>query len=670
MILRGRKPSKEKKHGQIIRFLAVWIVWLFVLFELLILSQATAAPVIINDENGGFWFDYFLDEEGIETHSNTTLKNGIVTLLPLDEEKNWIKQGVAVENRDVYDFFFAKNPNVMNDNGMYKMWYAGWNGNKVRILYATSTDCVNWEKSQYNPVIDVGLPGAPDDTHVDVPKVIKENGMYKMWYSGNDSTDDRLMYATSFDGINWTKHGVVLPDLGVRPNTVMKDGSIYKMYYQILDGGHWRIYYATSNDGISWTKQGLVLDISDPGELDDMHVSGASVIKESNSVYKMWYSGHHVNERYRIFYATSLNGIEWTKQGLAIDLGDQGDKDENGTAYPNVIKDVDGHYKIWYSATVNGYDMSIMHAVSYSSINENGIIISIKISLPPNQSWNKLVIDKLEAGADNHLFVTILDGTTDKPISGFKDLKETNFDISSIDNIAHPSIKLQATFIGDGISTPVLIEWGVTWLNPQASPIAAPSTMTLDGPWAVAIIAATTGTILVSLTFAGATEVGRYRLIPFIFPLYSRLKKEEVLDQFTRGRIYEYIRNNPGDHYNSIKQELNLNNGVLSYHLRTLEREQYLKSTRDGMYKRFYPVDVKVPRVNGFGVRSIQGQMIMHIISHPGLTQKEISAAMSTSQQVVSYHLKLMMVTGHIRAERQGKTNRYYVNEKIPRSTL
>jgi predicted GH43/DUF377 family glycosyl hydrolase/DNA-binding MarR family transcriptional regulator len=181
----------------------------------------------------------------------------------------------------------------------------------------------------------------------------------------------------------------------------------------------------------------------------------------------------------------------------------------------------------------------------------------------------------------------------------------------------------------------------------------------------IAIMAA-----LLMTVFAARTEIGKYRTIPLFFPLYSRLKKEEVLDHVIRVKIYEHITNNPGDHFNSIKNKLNLNNGVLTYHLKTMERENFIKSMRDGMYKRFYPVDQKVARVNGFGTESIQGKIVMHVMGNPGLTQREISKALSVSQQVVSYHLKIMQETGHVRVRRDGRTNRYFVNEWIPQHEM
>ena len=119
--------------------------------------------------------------------------------------------------------------------------------------------------------------------------------------------------------------------------------------------------------------------------------------------------------------------------------------------------------------------------------------------------------------------------------------------------------------------------------------------------------------IVLASLFAGSTEVSRYKIfLPFL-PLYTRLKKEEVLDQFTRGRIYEHIRNYPGDHYNSIKQKLKLNNGAVAYHLRTLERENLIKSKRDGIFKLFYPVEMEIPRKGEVRLSAIQKNIMEKI---------------------------------------------------------
>jgi DNA-binding MarR family transcriptional regulator/predicted GH43/DUF377 family glycosyl hydrolase len=628
-----------------------------------LIGQAAAGPVILNEDTGGSWRYDFLDDEGIETCDNVVIANGVAGLIPIVNGTNWEKEGVAVENGGLYDLFFAKSPSVMKEGDIYKMWYGGWNGVKHNILYATSTNGKDWVKRDL-PVVTTGLPGEYDDTGADIPKVIKDDGIYKMWYLGNDSVNNRIMYAFSGDGIDWIKGGDVFGETGVRPTSVLKDGNIFKMWYNYREDGKWKIYYAESSNGIEWIKQGRVLDTGDLGEPDDQHVSSAAVIKENDDTYRMWYGGHNGDDGYRIYYATSDNGIEWVKQGLAIDHGEPGEGDDNGSGSPCAIIDDDGVYKVWHSGVVDGYDMQVMYAVNSPTFAEKGCLKSVEISLDQKQTWEDLSIDKDELGSDNVIRVSVLDGISGEAIPGFDNLEDTSIDISTIDSDTHPIIRLYVTFAGDGTATPVLNELRITWQNTLSSeditPLAVPVNNLWSGPSIV--VAAAIGITLFSLGIAGSTEVGKYRLIPFISPLYTRLKREDVLDQLTRDKIYEYIMSNPGDHYNSIKQKLNLKNGTLAYHLRTLERENFIKSMRDGMYKRFFAVGTKIPGINGFSLYSIQGRIMEVLVRHPGLTQRDISKLLDASQQLVSYHLNQLIKSGHIRVERSDNTLRYYGN--------
>jgi DNA-binding MarR family transcriptional regulator len=145
--------------------------------------------------------------------------------------------------------------------------------------------------------------------------------------------------------------------------------------------------------------------------------------------------------------------------------------------------------------------------------------------------------------------------------------------------------------------------------------------------------------------FLGATEVGYFSLISLFLPLYVRLKKKDVLSHFTRGQIFGYIQANPGTHYNAIIQDLRLHNGVGAYHLQVLEREGFIRSLRDGIYKRFYPATMRIPekRVH---LSRIQRDIFEVIQKHPGITQTQISRLLDESKQVVNYHVKILEGAG------------------------
>lgn len=138
-------------------------------------------------------------------------------------------------------------------------------------------------------------------------------------------------YAVSRDGLSWTKLGAVTslnpsenweggPNGEVSPNTILIEGGVYELWYHTfgLDGKR-RIGYATSNDGLNWVKNpNPILDFGPPGSLEDLYVTEPRVFK-IGSQYRMYYTGHPVgdtgNGRYRWFYATSPDGINWTRRG-------------------------------------------------------------------------------------------------------------------------------------------------------------------------------------------------------------------------------------------------------------------------------------------------------------------------------------------------------------------
>jgi len=161
--------------------------------------------------------------------------------------------------------------------------------------------------------------------------------------------------------------------------------------------------------------------------------------------------------------------------------------------------------------------------------------------------------------------------------------------------------------------------------------------------------------------FVASTEFGKYGLSNIVFfPLYSRMKKEEVLDHFVRGQIYGYIAAHPGEHYNSLKDALKVTNGTLAHHLRTLEIRGFVKSARDGVYKRFYPVEMQIPRDKGIRLSDLQHHILGLIRGDGGPTQQQIADRLAVSQQAVSYNLRHLNREGLVRAERDGRATRYF----------
>lgn len=203
---------------------------------------------------------------------------------------------------------------ILNKDQIYKCWYAGHNGTRWQIGYATSSNAISWDKYSNNPV----LPYSPADAteqHVHTPHVLFDESLYKMWYtaSPNDTSNWTIRYATSNDGINWTKHGQVLGPTqswwdtqGVVWPIVIHETTEYQMWYGARHtDGVWRIGYAISDDGINWTpdSHNPVINLAPYGSF----ANNPFVYLKDNQ-YEILFQGFDNN----IIHGISLNGIEWT----------------------------------------------------------------------------------------------------------------------------------------------------------------------------------------------------------------------------------------------------------------------------------------------------------------------------------------------------------------------
>ncbi len=282
-----------------------------------------------------------------------------------------------------WNAYMVLEPCVIRDGGTYKMWYAGQSapgsqGWHLGIGYAVSTNGIDWEKYG-NPVLGRGVPGAWDYENVSGAYVMFHDGIYKMWYHGGVGGvggTEQIGYATSSDEVKWTKHPGN-PILPVTPGAwdgqkvidpcVIRWGSIYEMWYSGLGpDGKFRLGHATSSDGVNWTKHAAnpVMDVGPAGSFDSDGVRDPSVLYDNVSyVYRMWYTGIDSNGHYRLGYATSYDGLDWTKYSgnPILEPGPTGSWDADMAALAEVIHD-GGTYKMWYTGQNFGV-FSIGHAL-------------------------------------------------------------------------------------------------------------------------------------------------------------------------------------------------------------------------------------------------------------------------------------------------------------------
>jgi predicted GH43/DUF377 family glycosyl hydrolase len=169
-----------------------------------------------------------------------------------------------------------------------------------------------WTKYEKNPVL-----GGELGTCFDMA-MLKEDGLYKMWFSWRPQKS--IAYTESKDGVNWSKPVIVLSpayndwekDLN-RPGLVKRDG-LYHMWYTGQAAGQSKIGYATSKDGFQWERKSEQPVLVAEEEWENVAVMCPHVEWDAGAkYYRMWYSGGEQYEPNAIGYATSKDGLAWKK---------------------------------------------------------------------------------------------------------------------------------------------------------------------------------------------------------------------------------------------------------------------------------------------------------------------------------------------------------------------
>jgi len=195
----------------------------------------------------------------------------------------------------------------------------------------------------------------------------EQTGRLLMWFDVTYAHPGGLIErgisgATSQDGKHWTR---------LRENPLFLNGGAwpgalydaeapadhrFKMWYNVYPGRE--IKYAWSADGIAWQGHETVLLKGAQGEFDDLNVAAPSVLRGRDGEYMMYYDAgsSSVTERagfpnnHYLALATSSDGEHWTKRGVALERGKDGDWDGGRIYNACVIYDADeNHYEMWYA---------------------------------------------------------------------------------------------------------------------------------------------------------------------------------------------------------------------------------------------------------------------------------------------------------------------------------
>ncbi len=194
-------------------------------------------------------------------------------------------------------------PSVIHEDGIFKMWYMGCQssaGHNAALGYATSPDGLAWTKHPGNPILR-----DPKDAVIRTT-VIKHRGTYYLFASDHQWTKETgaINRWVSKDGLNWTDKTTVL-----RPTQPWED-HFHNVHVVVDEDGTWKMLYTTdgpwgyahSADGLHWTKH------KDP--VVTGFYGGDPFLKKIGENYYAWHSRAHQGHL-RIYSRSSPDMIHW-----------------------------------------------------------------------------------------------------------------------------------------------------------------------------------------------------------------------------------------------------------------------------------------------------------------------------------------------------------------------
>jgi predicted GH43/DUF377 family glycosyl hydrolase len=278
-------------------------------------------------------------------------------------------------------FAFPPVPYFLNEE-VIRMYVASCDEHMVgRIGYVdiSADDPLQVLRVSEHPVLDIGTPGAFDENGILPTCIVEVNGKLYLYYVGYQLGLKVRYYqfeglAMSIDGGDSFVRAQRVPvtdrtdqELLNRTSAFVRrrDGRFQMWYvggseWTVIDGKPMPVYnirHMESADGINWPAEGRVcIDHTREGE----YAFGRPFVIEENDRQLMFYSSRTRSQGYRIGYAESTDGENWTRRDdeIGIDVSASG-WDSQMLAYACVVRHKDKVYMFYngnnYGETGFGY---------------------------------------------------------------------------------------------------------------------------------------------------------------------------------------------------------------------------------------------------------------------------------------------------------------------------
>lgn len=142
---------------------------------------------------------------------------------------------------------------------------------------------------------------------------------------------------------------------------------------------------------------------------------------------------------------------------------------------------------------------------------------------------------------------------------------------------------------------------------------------------------------------------------PTLTGLFSRLNKDRLLDQGTRSRLFEAIRQEPGIRFRDLQVLFGLPKGAMYHHLRMMERHGLVRSRRWGQSRIYQTADGPRLTPDRLPLSAPQTRFLEALRAIGTADRNALASRLGVTPQAVSHHAKVLASLGLVKVRYEGR---------------
>lgn len=280
-------------------------------------------------------------------------------------------------------------PAIMTEGGVYLMYYMGGSHEETSIGQYIEKDIPGMEdKTIAGMNMKIGVALSQDGISFGRVEGDDPSGAIMAPYDASDPNMQDMLNLRDEDGSRldlpeelycaWPE--VAVNDMNEEERSEKKMKSFYMYYSTMLKSTKEKaIGVAISDDGFKWYKRGICL-VPEEGTLDAGGCARCHIVRKAKyddengswtneNSWIMLYEGVSSEDgKHRVMAAESDNLRNWSKLGVALDVGGEGDWDSEGVGAPHVLRLDDGSTRMYYTGQGNDGSTAIGVAKSFDDL--------------------------------------------------------------------------------------------------------------------------------------------------------------------------------------------------------------------------------------------------------------------------------------------------------------